>query len=58
MPIVALINSNNDPENITYPIPCNSSAKLSIEWVLRKLEEAIQKGISEREAIQKTEAIK
>lgn len=51
MPIIALINSNNDPENISYPIPCNSSSKLSVEWVLKKLEEAIQKGVEERKAL-------
>lgn len=49
--IVALINSNNDPENIDYPIPCNTAAKSSIEWVMKKLEDAIQTGLNERQAL-------
>lgn len=50
VPIVALLSSNNNPDGINYPIPCNSSARLSIEWILKKLEEGLEKGVKERPA--------
>jgi small subunit ribosomal protein S2 len=43
IPIIALINSDSDPEKITYPIPGNSNAKSSIEWMLKRMEESLLK---------------
>ena len=48
IPVVALINSDTNPETIPYPIPGNSMAKSSVAWVLNKLEESISEGIKEK----------
>ncbi|MEK7590082.1 MAG: 30S ribosomal protein S2 [Patescibacteria group bacterium] len=49
IPVVALINSDTNPETISYPIPGNSMAKSSVAWVLNKLEESISAGIKDKE---------
>ena len=38
IPIVAVIDSNDDPDQITYPIIANDHNKSSIEWVMNTLE--------------------
>lgn len=44
LPIVAIINSDSDPDWAQYSIPANASAKSSIVWILNKLESAIEEG--------------
>lgn len=44
LPVVAIINSDSDPDLIQYIIPANASAKPSIAWILEKLESAIEEG--------------
>ena len=58
IPVVALINSDANPDKIKYPIPANSSAKTSIEWIFQKFEAAIEKAQSEKSAEPKTAAKK
>ncbi len=41
IPVVAIVNTDADPMLAEYPIPCSDRSKGSIEWVLTKLEEAI-----------------
>ena len=41
IPVVALIDSNSDPDMVDYPIPGNDDAIKSIEFVLNLAEEAI-----------------
>lgn len=41
IPVIAMINTDVDPAVVNYPIPANDRSKSSIEWVLAKLEEAI-----------------
>jgi len=47
VPVVALLNTDADIQQIAYPIPVNTSAVSSIEWVLnyisRKLTESVSK---------------
>lgn len=38
IPIIALISSDGDPEPVTYPIPANANARLSIGWILDKID--------------------
>jgi len=52
IPVIALINSDADPENITYPIPCNTNAKSAIEWVFKKFEIAIEAAQKEKPIIE------
>jgi small subunit ribosomal protein S2 len=47
IPVVALMNTDCDPDGITYPIPGNDNAPHSISYILGKLHEAYKKGISE-----------
>lgn len=48
IPVVALINSDTNPEIVAYPIPANSRARSSIAWILSKLEGSIAAGIKEK----------
>ncbi|HUA13598.1 MAG TPA: 30S ribosomal protein S2 [Candidatus Sulfotelmatobacter sp.] len=53
IPIVALVDSNGDPTNITYPIPSNDDAIKTIELMLDYVKQAIIEG---RAKVKKTEA--
>jgi len=44
IPIVAVVDTNGDPENINYPIPGNDDAVRSIELFSNKVTEAILEG--------------
>ena len=37
VPVVALMNSDSNPELVEYPVACNSNARASIVWILEKL---------------------
>lgn len=42
IPIIGVLDTDDDPSLINYPIPANDSAKTSIEYILKKIEEAIK----------------
>ena len=44
IPIVAVVDTNGDPENIDYPIPGNDDAVRAIELFTMKITEAIMDG--------------
>lgn len=46
--IVALVDSNADPELVDYPIPMNDDATSAVELVIRKLTEAIELGLKKK----------
>jgi small subunit ribosomal protein S2 len=48
IPIVAVVDTNGDPENIDYPIPGNDDAVRAIELFASKVSEAITEGKKER----------
>ena len=48
IPTVAIVDSNSNPEGITYPIPANDDARRAIEFYCHLVSEAALKGI-ERE---------
>ncbi len=48
IPIVAVVDTNGDPENINYPIPGNDDAVRAIELFASKVSEAISEGKKER----------
>lgn len=48
IPIVAVVDTNGDPENIDYPIPGNDDAVRAIELFVSKMSEAIIEGKKER----------
>lgn len=41
IPTVAIIDSDDNPEIINYPIPANDHAKMSIDWIMNKIEKQI-----------------
>jgi len=38
---VAILDTDDDPTLINYPIPANDSAKSSIDYILDKVDQAI-----------------
>ncbi|MBN1331743.1 30S ribosomal protein S2 [Candidatus Dojkabacteria bacterium] len=44
VPIVALVDTNTDPEQVNYPIPANDDAVSSIEMFLALFAEAVKQG--------------
>ena len=44
LPIIAIVDTNGDPENISYPIPGNDDAVRAIELFAGKMAEAILEG--------------
>lgn len=45
IPVVALLNSDCNPEGIKYPIPANDASVSSIECILNKLADAYREGM-------------
>jgi len=41
IPVIAIINSDNDPDVITYPIPANDNSRSSLLWIFKRLDEKI-----------------
>jgi small subunit ribosomal protein S2 len=37
IPIVAVLDSDDDPDLIDYPIPANDHAKMSIDWIMNRI---------------------
>lgn len=57
IPIVAMVDTNTDPEGITYPIPANDDATKSIELITAALAAAVQEGKAETNSQQESENI-
>ena len=41
IPIVAVLDSDDDPEQVDYFIPANDHAKMSIDWIMNKITEKL-----------------
>lgn len=41
IPVIAIISTDGDPDLITHPIPANANARLSIGWILDKIDAGI-----------------
>ena len=52
IPIVALIDTNSDPDLIDYPVPGNDDAFKSINLITRTIADTILEGVREQEVIQ------
>lgn len=44
IPVIAILNSDTNPENISYPIPANDASRASVDYLLSKIAEAYQEG--------------
>ncbi len=50
IPVFAMVDTNSDPTNIDYVIPCNDDASKSIELILDTVCAAMAEGLEERKA--------
>ena len=57
IPVAALVDTNSDPTVVDYPIPSNDDAVKSIRIILEVLVEAIQSGLSQRQAKQENAGV-
>lgn len=48
IPIIAIVDTNGDPDNLTYPIPGNDDAVRAIELFANKVSESILEGKKSR----------
>ena len=51
IPIVALVDTNADPRQVTFPIPANDDSSSSVDLILKYLASAISEGLEERQLI-------
>lgn len=50
LPVVSIANTSAMPDMVDYIVPANDNSVSSIQFVFKKFEEAIEKGIQERSA--------
>ncbi len=48
IPVFAMVDTNSDPSNIDFVIPCNDDASKSIELILDTVCSAMAEGLEER----------
>ena len=48
IPVFAMVDTNSDPNNIDFVIPCNDDASKSIELILDTVCSAMAEGLEER----------
>lgn len=44
IPIIAIMNNDNDPRGIDYPIPANDNTRSSLAWIFNRLEKGLSDG--------------
>jgi len=49
IPIIALVDTNCDPDLVDYPVPANDDAQKSIDLVTSVISQAIQEGVKQKE---------
>lgn len=49
IPIIAVINTDTDPELVQYPIPANDCSKSSIDWILGRFEKTVEEAKSNKQ---------
>ena len=55
IPVVAVVDSNTDPELVTVPIPGNDDAIRSIKLMSSRMADAVIEGLEQREALLKAQ---
>ena len=50
IPVIGLVDTNSDPTVLDFPIPGNDDAVKSIRIIVETIMEAIQNGLTQREA--------
>ena len=49
IPTIAMVDTNSDPNLISYPIPSNDDSSKSIRKILHTVTEAVKEGLSDRD---------
>ena len=57
IPVAALVDTNSDPSLVDYPIPGNDDAVKAIRIILEVIVEAVQSGLSQRQAHQESAGV-
>jgi len=57
IPVVALVDTNSDPNLVDYPIPGNDDAAKSIRIIMDTILESIQAGLAQRESRRASKAL-
>lgn len=55
--VVGIVDSNSDPDGVTYPIPMNDDASKALLYVLGLMKEAIAEGKAKKDLISKKLAV-
>lgn len=55
VPVIGIVDSNGDPDQIDYPIPANDDATASVSYILSLMKDAIMAG---KGGVKKTEEVK
>jgi len=42
IPIAAILDSDDDPDLVNWPIPANDHAKMSIDWIINRIIEKLK----------------
>lgn len=50
IPVFAMVDTNSDPSDIDFVIPCNDDASTSISLIMENVTAAIKEGLSERKS--------
>ena len=53
IPVIALIDTNGDPDNIDLPIPGNDDAIRTIKLITSRIADAVQEGVKRRREVMK-----
>lgn len=57
IPVIALVDTDADPEQVSYPIPANDDSNATIKLFVRAMGEAVKEGQAEYEAKQKAQEV-
>ena len=49
IPTFAMVDTNSNPNNVSFPIPSNDDSSKSIKKILEVVTEAVKEGLSDRE---------
>ena len=50
IPVIAMVDTNGDPDHVEYPIPANDDALSSIDLITTAIADGIEEGARERQA--------
>ena len=56
IPVVAIVDTNTDPDPIDYPIPANDDALKSVQLIAKAIADAVLDGAERASAKQQAEA--